>query len=228
MARTLEASFTGYNSGLQIAHNSGLLNANFYSGTGDESSYDKSRIESFKEGLLKDAYSWVLDHDDFNEWLYKDHFQLLWIKGDPGKGKTMLLCGIIDELTKTVHDTSTIASFFCQTTDARINNATSVMRSLISMLVERRPALISHVRREYDKSGKQLFEDVNAWQALSNIFMDMLEDPPLKSTYLIIDALDECETDRSKLLNLITHCTSKAHVKWLISGRNRIDIEGGF
>lgn len=189
--------------------------------------HDKSRIENFKGGLLKNAYSWVLGHDDFNEWLYKDHFQLLWIKGDPGKGKTMLLCGIIDELTKTVHDTSTIAFFFCQTTDARINNATAVMRGLISMLVEQRLALISHIRREYDKFGKQLFEDVNAWQALSNIFMDMLEHPSLKSTYLIIDALDECETDRSKLLNLITHCRSKAHVKWLISGRNRIDIEGG-
>ncbi|KAJ6050043.1 beta transducin-like protein HET-D2Y [Penicillium canescens] len=242
MAEVSEASFTGQNSGLQIALNKGLVNANFYSRTDPETSanraciqdlqvtnprHDKSRIEGFKGGLLKEAYSWVLGHDDFKEWLFEEHCQLLWIKGDPGKGKTVLLCGIIDELTETIHDTSTIAFFFCQNTDARINNATAVIRGLISTLVEQRPSLIAHVRREYDKSGKQVFEDVNAWQALSNILMDMLKDPLLKSTYLIIDALDECETDLSRLLGLIAQHTSTTHVKWLISSRNRIDIEWG-
>ncbi|CAH0055285.1 unnamed protein product [Clonostachys solani] len=42
--------------------------------------------------------------DDLQSWL-------LWIKGDPGKGKTMLLCGIIDELEKGTN--SLLSYFFC-------------------------------------------------------------------------------------------------------------------
>lgn len=189
--------------------------------------HDKSRIESVKGGLLKDAYRWVLDHDDFKAWLHGEHCQLLWIKGNPGKGKTMLLCGIINALTEAVDDTSTIAYFFCQTTDARLNNTTAVIRGLIFMLVDQRPALVAHIRREYDRFGKQVFQDVNAGQALSKILMNMLQDPLSKTTYLIIDALDECETDLSQLLKLIAQHTSMPHVKWLVSSRNRVEIERG-
>ncbi|KAH7154698.1 hypothetical protein DER46DRAFT_628522 [Fusarium sp. MPI-SDFR-AT-0072] len=53
------------------------------------------RIEREKGGLLKDSYKWILDHKDFRRWRYDRDSRLLWIKGDAGKGKTMLLCGII-------------------------------------------------------------------------------------------------------------------------------------
>jgi hypothetical protein len=59
---------------------------------------DKKRIEETKGGLLGDSYRWVLDNPDFRQWRDEPQSQLLWVKADPGKGKTMLLCGIIDEL----------------------------------------------------------------------------------------------------------------------------------
>lgn len=37
-----------------------------------------------------------------------------------------------------------------------------------------------------------LFDDINAWSALSAIFTDILEDPALEDAYIVIDALDEC------------------------------------
>jgi hypothetical protein len=61
---------------------------------------DKTRIEQTKGGLLKDSYKWILDHEDFRRWRNDRESRLLWIKGDAGKGKTMLLCGIIDELSQ--------------------------------------------------------------------------------------------------------------------------------
>lgn len=64
--------------------------------------YDKKRIEETKGGLLVDSYSWVLDNDTFQQWRKDSRSRLLWMKGDPGKGKTMLLCGIINELQKAV------------------------------------------------------------------------------------------------------------------------------
>ncbi|KAK1995214.1 hypothetical protein LX36DRAFT_659842 [Colletotrichum falcatum] len=56
--------------------------------------------------------------------------RLLWIKGDPGKGKTMLLCGIVDEPEKL--PARTLSFFSCQTTNTHLNSATSViLRGLI-------------------------------------------------------------------------------------------------
>lgn len=183
--------------------------------------HDKYRIETDKGGLLKDAYSWILDHADFKLWRYQEQSQLLWIKGDPGKGKTMLLCGIIDELTKFAPDAATVSFFFCQATDIRTNHATAVLRGLIFMLVDQQPSLISHIRRQYDKTGKQVFEDVNAWEALSEILTRILEDPLLQTTYIIIDALDECTTGLNRLLELVAQNSSAyPHVKWIVSSRN--------
>jgi hypothetical protein len=138
----------------------------------------------------------------------------------------MLLCGIIDELSPSTKLTDKTASmllsyFFCRATDARINNATAVLRSLIYLLVDQQPPLISHVRKKYDPAGKQLFEDVNAWVVLSEIFTSILEDPNLRSAYLIIDALDECLVDLPLLLALIVQKSSVySRVKWIVSSRN--------
>jgi hypothetical protein len=52
---------------------------------------DKKRIEDTKGGLLRDSYQWILKHPDFQQWRDDKRSRLLWIKGDPSKGKTMLI-----------------------------------------------------------------------------------------------------------------------------------------
>jgi hypothetical protein len=187
---------------------------------------DKVRIEETKGGLLVNSYHWILKNDNFKLWRNDRQSHLLWIKGDPGKGKTMLLCGIINELRSTAK-THLLAFFFCQATDSRINNATAILRGLLYLLIDQQPSLISHVQKQHDLAGKSLFEDVNAWVSLSGIFTSILQDPSLKSTYLIIDALDECMTaDLPKLLDFIVKKSSVSpSVKWIISSRNSPSIE---
>ena len=191
---------------------------------------DKKRIEDIKGGLLKDSYQWILDHPEFLRWRRDEHSRLLWIKGDPGKGKTMLLCGILDELRPTTklaaQEANTLLSyFFCQAADNRINSATAVLRGLLYLLVEQQPSLVSYIQKKYKHAGKTLFEDHNAWAALSEIFTCILGDPSLKSVYFVIDALDECETDLPRLLQLVVRSTTSSRVKWIVSSRNRHDIE---
>ncbi|KAK4864635.1 hypothetical protein LT330_009630 [Penicillium expansum] len=194
--------------------------------------HDKTRIESVKGGLLKDSYRWVLQNKDFQKWRLDEEVRLLWIQGDPGKGKTMLLCGIIDELKASIDDNTAmnLSFFFCQATDKRINDATAVLRGLIFMLACEQPSVIHHIRRQYDQTGKQLFEDANAWQALSAILSDILEDSTLKDTYFIVDALDECTTGLSLLVDLIAQASSSGNsrVKWIVSSRNWPIIEEHF
>lgn len=179
---------------------------------------DKTRIEGTKGGLLEDSYRWILDNAEFRQWRDDKQSRLLWIRGDPGKGKTMLLCGIINELEKST--ANLLSFFFCQATDSRINNATAVLRSLIYLLVKKHPPLISHILDSYDAEGKY-FEGENAWWALSNIFDGIIQDPRLQDTYLIVDALDECVKDLPWLLAFIVKRSSASpRVKWIVSSRD--------
>jgi Cdc6-like AAA superfamily ATPase len=173
--------------------------------------------------LLEDSYHWILENSDFQQWRNDQQSRLLWIKGDPGKGKTMLLCGIVNELKKSMAKTDLLSYFFCQATDSRINNATAVLRGLIYLLVDQQPSLISHVRKKYDHAGKTLFEDANAWVALSEIFTNILQDPSLNSTYLIIDALDEC-VDR--LAETVRLSSSRSRLYLLVSSGSSLAATG--
>ncbi|XP_014553890.1 hypothetical protein COCVIDRAFT_28947 [Bipolaris victoriae FI3] len=185
---------------------------------------DKKRIEDTKGGLLQGSYCWVLDNASFQQWRDGAQSRLLWIKGDAGKGKTMLLCGIVGELKKST--ASFLSFFFCQSTDSRLNSTTAVLRGLIYLLVRQQPSLVSHLRKRYDQAGGALFQDANAWVALSDIFTSMVQDADLKTSYLVVDALDECVVDLSKLLDLIVRTiASSTRVKWLVSSRNEAHIE---
>ncbi|EXL40444.1 hypothetical protein FOCG_17066 [Fusarium oxysporum f. sp. radicis-lycopersici 26381] len=186
---------------------------------------DKKRIQDTKGGLLRDSYRWILDHVDFQRFRDDPQSRLLWIKGDPGKGKTMLLCGIIDELEKGPN--SLLSYFFCQATEAQLSNAASVLRGLIYLLILQQPSLISYVRSKHHVTGEKLFQGINVWVSLVEILTGMLKDPTLKDAVLIVDALDECITDRPQLLDFIiqSSSTSSSRVKWIVSSRNWQDIE---
>ena len=191
---------------------------------------DRARLEQTKGGLLRDSYRWLLGSAEFQQWRDGEDSRLLWIKGDPGKGKTMLLCGIINELTPSTRlaeqaEGPLLSYFFCQATDSRINSATSVLRGLVYLLVKQQPSLLSHVQAKYDDAGKALFADANAWVALSDIFTNILRDLGPQTTYLVVDALDECVEDRPKLLELMVQNSARRGIKWVVSSRNTPDIE---
>ncbi|KAJ4297183.1 hypothetical protein N0V88_004101 [Collariella sp. IMI 366227] len=195
--------------------------------------HDIERIEKSKEDLLDDVYKWILDtpqYTAFTNWdnSRSDHplRRLLWIKGHAGTGKTMLMIGLIRQLShQPIALSPALSFFFCQGIDTALNNATAVLRSLIWLLLLQQPYLISHLLQRYKDSGAELFRDQNAFIALSEAFRSMLRDPQLSPVYLAVDALDECAQGRSDLIDLIsTSLTQSQNVKWLISSRPEVDV----
>ncbi|KAF4867445.1 Vegetative incompatibility protein HET-E-1 [Colletotrichum siamense] len=185
--------------------------------------HDKDRIENTKGGLLRDSYRWILRNPDFQTWRKDSDKRLLWVKGDPGKGKTMLLCGLINELAD---EGAEPVYFFCQAADSRLNSATAVLRGLMYLLLKKRPSLVRFVREQYEHAGKRLFEDVNSWTALSKILVKMLaqENEAMGKVVLVIDALDECTTNLDELLDLVIRFSSTS-TKLVVSSRNWPNIE---
>ncbi|CZR41682.1 uncharacterized protein FPRO_11272 [Fusarium proliferatum ET1] len=184
---------------------------------------DKKRIEDDKGGLLKDCYKWILENDNFAKWRDDPEQHLLWVRGDPGKGKTMLLAGLITELEKASQ--GGVFYFFCQAAQPLLRNASYVLRGLIWSIVCKRPALKSYVRREYDQADSSVFTNHNAWYALSGILTSILEDEISADFIVVIDALDECTEGREKLIGYISQCSVSCKAKWVISSRNWPDIE---
>ncbi|KAF4345634.1 vegetatible incompatibility het-E-1 [Fusarium beomiforme] len=193
--------------------------------------HDKSRIEETKGGLLSNCYSWIFHTEEFQAWHQDTDRRLLWIKGDPGKGKTMLLCGIIDRLDALTPNV--VSYFFCQATENHQNTAIAVLRGLIWSLACQHPSLISHVRNQFDIAGEKAFMGPNTWHLLSGIFRGMMVDSNNRvpeGTLIVIDALDECTHEKERLLNLIIeHCTDEnAQVRWIVSSRNWVEFENAF
>ncbi|KAF3029168.1 hypothetical protein E8E12_000367 [Didymella heteroderae] len=218
---------------------------------------DRARIEGDKDRLLRDCYAWILEDASFQQWRMQEASRLLWIRGDPGKGKTMMTMGVIAEMSRgarrdetkpsprtmskmlakmrlqTKKDATTamapplLAYFFCQSTRPELNNAVSVLRGLIYLLVAQREELMRHVQKRYESVGRLLFEGPNAAYALREMLADMLNDPSLPPTYLLVDALDECTFGLSELLHIITDASLGRHgkVKWLVTSRNVPEIE---
>lgn len=189
---------------------------------------DKHRIQETKGGLLKDASHWIYNTPEYQEWFKAEDGSILWIKGDPGKGKTMLICSIVDDLQSRKGNADILAYFFCQATDTRINNATAVLRGLLCSIFEQQPSLTSHLRTRYSRAGGKIFEDSNAWIVLTGVFSKFISDPLLPTTYILIDALDECDTNLKELLQFISlasHSTSR--VRWVLSSRNWPLIQDG-
>ena len=182
-------------------------------------SRDKKRIEATAGSLFRDCYRWILDHDAYQKWRNEDE-GILWVKGDPGKGKTMLLCGIINELASL----RSLAYFFCQAAyDKTNNNAPAVLRGLIWMLADRNPHLIRHIRQGTTREADSVYNDHNSFFALSDILRNMLQD--MDGAALVVDALDECGNLRDELIELIKETSRSGRVKWLVSSRGWPAIE---
>jgi hypothetical protein len=185
-----------------------------------------------KEVLLHDVCDWIFDTDEyvaFTNWgsdgSTVPSSRLLWVKGPAGTGKTMLMMGIIRQLSGQLAVLSpTVSHFFCQSTDDKADNSTAVLRSLIWMLIIQQDHLITHLRTQHRHEGVLLFTDESAWDALSRLFERMLKDSH-SAVYFVVDALDECGQGLDDLLELIStslHLSDK--VRWLVSSRPEVDV----
>ncbi|KAL6832213.1 WD40-repeat-containing domain protein [Trichoderma camerunense] len=189
-------------SGNTLGDNAMLNQGNFNITVNAASSDDKRKF------LRNKRIQTLKDHKNFDRWR-RGSSGIFWIKGDPGKGKTMLLCGIIDEFEKDPTLSPSLSYFFCQATDSRINTPTAV----------RNEAILSQILATYEDQ----LEGPNAWFVLCEIFEAIIQNPPFEESIFVVDGLDECMKDNSSLLRFIVRTSGR--VRWLISSRNEKDIE---
>ena len=186
---------------------------------------DKVRIEANKDHLLDGSCSWIFESVAFKDWWSNQGASFLWIHGDPGKGKTMIMMALIEEILqrlKSNPENGLLSYFFCQNTAQESRTALSVLRGLIYQLITQRRTLVRHLRKRYDDAGSQLFEGPNALYAMLEVLLNMLRDPDIPPIYFLVDALDECDADIHEMLEWILWNESvlSQKIHWLTTSRN--------
>ncbi|RAK85219.1 NACHT and WD40 domain protein [Aspergillus costaricaensis CBS 115574] len=188
-------------------------------------------IESLKESVMDDLYTWIFDTELFKDFICWEGNapRRLWISGQAGTGKTMLSIGTIKELqTQCLRgpEPPTILYFFCQHTDADLNNGVAVLQSLVWMLLRQQPHLSSHLDEQFSHSGQKFISDRNSFATWCDILTSMLIDSA--RVIIAVDALDECEEgSRRQLLRFMNGIVTEekmSHVKWFITSRPLLEI----
>lgn len=200
---------------------------------------DVETIERTKGRLLHGSGSWLQADSTFNEWLDYRASRVLWLNGDPGKGKTMLAISVLKSIDERIRASSSgpsvlLAYFFCDNKDNRRNNLIVVLRGLIYQLLHARPDLSSQFRALFGREGDQLFSSPTALRSLWRIMKEFFASPSIHRIYIVIDALDELDEesidDFLKCLGPLLElegCNLRnqpspdnCEVKWFLTSRN--------
>ncbi|KAK4062140.1 uncharacterized protein Triagg1_10015 [Trichoderma aggressivum f. europaeum] len=187
--------------------------------------YDKRRILQDKGGLVPSCCDWIreeqqLEQRSFLNWINDPEKSIFWITGKAGKGKTMLVCDLIQGLEETLHK-GPLFYTFCEISKSQSAdyNATT-LRGLIYTIASQHPSLTHYIRAEWDKNHS-LFKDVNARLKSYDILKAILVDDVMNGTIIFVDALDECGNDLDLLLDLIT---TISNIKWVVSSRSNTNL----
>jgi archaellum biogenesis ATPase FlaH len=184
-------------------------------------------IVAVKHSPLPECYSWIEDDPNLRRWETDPACRLLRIGGDPGKGKTMLMISLVQKL-EAMKEGSPTTYFFCQSTDNRLLSATSVLQGLIWYLVTSNPELGDEFDNTFRTRGEKPFCTPNAdFAELSKLLSKLLSHPQATRINVLVDALDECDVDKDKLLRFIAEDSKQvaSKAKWLVSSRNHRNIE---
>ncbi|KAK4443976.1 hypothetical protein QBC34DRAFT_498684 [Podospora aff. communis PSN243] len=127
--------------------------------------------------------------------LVQEHNGVLWVKGNPGTGKSTLMKHTLEECRKTFENHTIIAHFFNARGDPLEKTQLGLLRSLVWQLVDKEPVrksvLLSRYKEKKQKQGEVKWRESELREFLASEVRRSRQKP----LALLIDALDECDED---------------------------------
>jgi len=154
-----------------------------------------SRQMTIKKAHAKTC-KWLLEKSEFLDWLNAtklvEHHGFLWIKGNPGTGKSTLMKFALASARKMMKDKIIISFFFNARGEDLEKSTVGMYRSLLLQLLERIPEL----QDIFDSLGLTTLSSSghHQWsvEPLKELFMQAIQSLGRFSLVCFIDALDEC------------------------------------
>jgi Cdc6-like AAA superfamily ATPase len=168
---------------------------------------------------------WLLQTHTYAQWKTQ-HNSTMWLHGIPGCGKTILSSTIVEDLKKTIPQ-STLLYFYFDFSDIHKQTLDNMVRSLISQLY----SACENTRKRLDSLFASC-EDGRRQPTCESLCLALLQlIDPLKDVYIVLDALDECSTRTGShtkgLLSWIKELmgSSQRNIHLLVTSRPEHDIQ---
>ena len=193
---------------------------------------DREQLIQAKGSRVDGTCEWIKSNELYDSWLHS-HSQLLWLSGDPGKGKTMLSIFLAEELEQMAKRTQDklFLQYFCDNKDEKRKTAVSIIRGLIFQLLQSCQKLFDHILPSFKIQKDSLFT-ASSFETLWRIFGSMVRDPIIGTAYCVLDGLDECDEISlevllkkfAALLSAKTNGLPACHLNLIVVSRDFPDI----
>ncbi|KAF5589386.1 transient receptor potential channel pyrexia [Fusarium pseudocircinatum] len=143
---------------------------------------------------------WLLESDEYNTWVKGDK-RTLFCPGIPGAGKTIMASIVVNSLLESFHSESNIgvAYIYCNFRRRHEQKASDLIANLLKQLSENQPSLFKPVEELYNK--RKASRTRPSLQELGRVLQEVAA--TYSRVYIVLDALDECETTDGTLPNFI-------------------------
>jgi hypothetical protein len=170
---------------------------------------------------------WFIDATEFADWLSKVK-GTLFCPGIPGAGKTMIATIAIEHLLQSAQNNLCgVAYIYCNYKSREQQDTSSMLAALLKQLVQGRPPvmdLIENLQQKHGNNGTNPSLD-EVCTALGDIIAHY------RTTYIVIDALDECRTDdgtQRQLLSTLRNLQRGGDVRIMATSRPLPEIVDQF
>lgn len=196
-----------------------------------------------KSHTLECIYEWACKTEEFKkllDWGTESSCRILWVNGDPGTGKSMLLTAAVKKLSQHKDNSRDVNVAYFIGNNGK-ENEVSVIQCFIYQILNNHPHLADHLRVKFKMTGRENFNGLGDFYAMSTVLYSLIQDKDFPRTYFVIDTFDQFASDRgcnsssflsdegrpkrhlnrqapNDLLRLIHTSTELSdRVKWLIS-----------
>ena len=158
------------------------------------------------------------------------------IIGDPGAGKSALTAQLVCSRTstRTIHD-RVLGYHLCKHSDRNTQNGGKFVRNLADMIARRLPEYgyivtnNSYIQRSLDSDCVTLQDPVGCFEQAILSPLRLLKNKPKENWYIVIDALDECLTQRETGHSIVFLLNNKlprfpSWLKLVMTSRNESSV----
>jgi hypothetical protein len=150
---------------------------------------------------LSNTSTWIFERPEFLDWVERrnisEHKGLLWIKGKPGSGKSVVMKNTLKRITSSQPSSAIISFFFNARGGPLEKTPLGLFRSLLHQLLQQQRHLLSKFLPTY-RTKRDTLPPGWEWQEgeLCEYFSSVVTTAQVPSMTVFIDALDECEEEK--------------------------------
>jgi NACHT domain len=163
---------------------------------------------------LSNTSTWIFERPEFLDWVERrnisEHKGLLWIKGKPGSGKSVMMKHIQTQISQ--RSSATINFFFNARGGPLEKTPLGLFRSLLHQLLQQQRHLLSKFLPTY-RAKRDTLQSGWKWQEeeLRDYFANVVGTAQVPSMIIFVDALDECEEEKvRRVVSFFAKLTSSA------------------